>query len=194
MLNFLWLFLILISTMCAIITNHIDQLALSIVNSAKTAFNIALGLGGIMTFWLGIMKIAEDAGLIKLLAKGIYPILKTLFPNIPKDHPAWGAMVMNISANMLGLASAATPFGLKAMDELEKINKNPGTATNAMCMFLTINTSSVQLIPASGIAFLAASGAASPQDIVITSILATTISSAVGVLFAYMEQKKQPGN
>jgi spore maturation protein A len=140
------------------------------------------------------MKIAEDAGLIKLLAKGIYPILKTLFPNIPKDHPAWGAMVMNISANMLGLASAATPFGLKAMDELEKINKNPGTATNAMCMFLTINTSSVQLIPASGIAFLAASGATSPQDIVITSILATTISSAVGVLFAYMEQKKQPGN
>ena len=193
MLNLLWLGLILTSTICAIINGKIDQLALSVVDSAKTAFNIALGLGGIMTFWLGIMNIAKDSGLIKVIAKIIYPLLRILFPNIPKDHPAWGAMVMNIAANMLGLASAATPFGLKAMEELEKINQHPGTASNAMCMFLTINTSSVQLIPASGIAFLAAGGATTPQDIVVTSILATLVSSIVGILSAWIEQKKSPG-
>jgi spore maturation protein A len=193
MLNLLWLGLILTSTICAIINGKIDQLALSVVDSAKTAFNIALGLGGIMTFWLGIMNIAKDSGLIKVIAKIIYPLLRILFPNIPKDHPAWGAMVMNIAANMLGLASAATPFGLKAMEELEKLNQQPGTATNAMCMFLAINTSSVQLIPASGIAFLAAGGATTPQDIVVTSILATLVSSIVGVLSAWIEQKRSPG-
>ena len=193
MLNMLWLILILISVVCAAITGHTEQLAASVIESAKTAFSMALGLGGIMAFWLGIMKIAEDSGLIKILAQAIYPLMHKLFPTIPKDHPAWGSILLNISANMLGLANAATPFGLKAMQELNKLNKNPGVATNAMCMFTAINTSSVQLIPSSGIAFLAAGGASEPYDILITALLATIISSAIGITAAMFYQKKHPG-
>lgn len=165
-------------------------LATAVTESAKTAFNMALGLGGIMAFWLGIMRIAEDAGLIKIIANKIYPILKPLFPEIPKDHPAWGAMTLNISANILGIGNAATPLGLKAMKALNSLNPNPTTATNAMCMFTAINTGSVQIIPASGIAFLAAGGAIHPYDILITTLLATTVSSITGISVAWLKQTK----
>jgi spore maturation protein A len=152
-----------------------------IVRYAKAAVELAIGLIGIMTVWLGVMKIAEASGLIKRLAKILTPLTTRLFPDVPADHPAMGAMIMNISANILGLANAATPLGLKAMEELNKLNKKLGTATDAMCTFLVINTSNVQLIPATVIALRAAAGSSNPTEILGAVIVATTINTIVGV-------------
>ncbi|MBI5605617.1 MAG: nucleoside recognition protein [Deltaproteobacteria bacterium] len=135
-----------------------------------------------MSLWLGLMKIAEQAGLIERLARALRGITTRLFPDVPADHPAMGAMIMNISANMLGLGNAATPLGLKAMEELSKLNKQPGTATDAMCTFLVINTSNVQLIPATVIAIRAASGSANPTEILGPVIVATAINTVIGVM------------
>ncbi len=152
-----------------------------VVRYAKTAVELAIGLIGIMALWLGIMKIAEASGLITKLAGLLKPITTRLFPDVPPEHPAMGAMIMNISANILGLANAATPLGLKAMEELNKLNKKLGTATDAMCTFLVINTSNVQLIPATVIAIRAASGSANPTEILGAVIVATTVSTIVGI-------------
>ncbi|MBI3194495.1 MAG: hypothetical protein HYZ34_08540 [Ignavibacteriae bacterium] len=153
-----------------------------IIKYAKTSVELALGLIGIMALWLGIMKIADQSGLVTKLASLLKPVTTQLFPDVPADHPAMGAMIMNISSNMLGLANAATPFGLKAMEELNKLNKKVGTATDAMCTFLVINTSSVQLIPATVIAIRAASGSSNPTEILGPVILATTVNTAVGII------------
>ncbi len=182
MLNIIWLGLIILSVVFGIITGKIPAVVASVTESAKFAFELALGLTGIMSLWLGMMRIAEEAGFVRALAKAIRPLMRRLFPDVPIEHPAMGAIVMNIAANMLGLGNAATPFGLKAMAELETLNPRPGVASNAMCTFLAINTSSVQLIPTSAIAFLAAAGAAHPTDIIITSLVATTFSTLAGIV------------
>jgi spore maturation protein A len=152
-----------------------------IIKYAKTAVELAIGLIGIMALWLGIMKVAEQAGLVALLAKVLRPITTRVFPDVPPDHPAMGAMIMNISANMLGLSNASTPFGLKAMEELNKLNPKAGTATDAMCTFLVINTANVQLIPATVIAIRAASGSSNPAEILGPVLIATFITLIVGV-------------
>lgn len=152
-----------------------------ILHYAKVAVELAIGLIGILALWLGLMKIAEQAGLIAALSRALKPLLIRLFPDVPPEHPAMGAMVMNISANMLGLGNAATPLGLKAMEELNKLNPKTGTATDAMCTFLVINTSSVQLIPATVIAVRAAAGSADPTEIIGAVILATTVNTVVGI-------------
>lgn len=152
-----------------------------IISSAKTAVELSIGLIGIMALWLGVMKIAEQSGLVAKLAALLKPVTRRLFPDVPPDHPAMGAMIMNIAANMLGLANAATPLGLKAMDELNKLNPKAGTATDAMCTFLVINTSNVQLIPATVIALRAASGSANPTEIIGPVLIATVISLVLGV-------------
>lgn len=149
---------------------------------AATAVNIALGLIGIMALWLGVMKVAEEAGAIQILTRLLTPITKRLFPDVPPNHPAVGAMIMNISANMLGLSNAATPFGLKAMEELNKLNPKLGTATNAMCTFLVINTSGLVLIPATAIAVRAAAGSANPGIIIGTSIFGATCATIAGLI------------
>jgi spore maturation protein SpmA len=148
------------------------------------AVNIAIGLIGVMALWLGIMKIAESAGLINLIASWLKPFTKRLFPDIPPDHPAMGAMIMNMSANMLGLGNAATPFGLKAMEELDSINPNKGTATNSMVTFLAINTAGMTLIPASAIAIRAASGSSDPAIIIGTSLFGSFCATVAGVMAA----------
>jgi spore maturation protein A len=153
-----------------------------IIRYAKIAVELSIGLIGIMALWLGIMKIAEQSGLVAKLAGALKPITTRLFPDVPADHPAMGAMIMNISANMLGLANAATPLGLKAMEELNKLNKKLGTATDAMCTFLVINTSNVQLIPATVIAIRAAAGSTNPTEILGPVIVATTMNTIVGVV------------
>lgn len=182
MLNIIWLALILLSVVFGVINGRIPAVVASVSESAKFAFELALGLTGMMAMWLGFMRLAEEAGLVRGLARLIRPLMRRLFPDVPPEHPAMGSMVMNIAANMIGLGNAATPFGLKAMKELETLNPRPGVATNAMCTFLAINTSSVQLIPTSAIAFLAAAGAAHPTDIIITSLIATTFSTLAGVI------------
>ena len=161
----------------------------AVINYAGTAVTIALGLIGIMALWLGVMKVAEEAGLIKIIARSLKPFTKRLFPEIPSDHPAMSSMIMNISANILGLGNAATPFGLKAMEEMEKINPNKGTASNSMVTFLAINTAGLTLIPATAIAIRAASGSANPAIIIGTSIFGAFCATVAGVTSAKIIEK-----
>lgn len=154
------------------------------IKIAGVAVEIALGLIGIMAMWLGVMKVAEEAGLIKKIASFIKPLTKRIFPEVPSDHPAIGSMVMNISANMLGLGNAATPFGLKAMEELNSLNPNKGTATNSMITFLAINTAGLTLIPATAIAVRAASGSSNPTIIIGTTIFAAFCATFTGLIVA----------
>ena len=156
---------------------------------AGTAVNIALGLIGIMALWLGVMKIAEEAGLIGIIAKRLKPLTKKLFPDVPPEHPAMGSMIMNISANMLGLGNAATPFGLKAMEELNELNPDKGTATNAMCTFLAINTAGMTLVPATAIAIRVAAGSTQPAVIIGTSLFASFCATVAGLTAAKILEK-----
>ena len=168
---------------------RIKQVTQAALDYATMAVNIALGLIGIMALWLGIMRIADEAGAIKLLARVLRPFMKFLFPDVPSDHPAVGSMIMNISANMLGLSNAATPLGLKAMEELDKLNPRKGVATNAMCTFLAINTAGLTLIPATAIAVRAAAGSSNPTVIVGTTIIGGLCSTTVGILAAKLLQR-----
>ncbi len=160
-----------------------------ILKVADTAVTLAIGLIGIMALWLGIMKIAEAAGLVLLLARIVRPIMVRVFPDVPPDHPAMGAMVMNMAANFLGLSNAATPLGLKAMEELNNLNPVVGTATNAMCMFLTINTTALTLVPATVIAIRLTLGSTNPTDIIMPTFLATFVSLILGILFTRFIQR-----
>tara|TARA_B100001079_G_C16249421_1_gene442604 strand:- start:60 stop:650 length:591 start_codon:yes stop_codon:yes gene_type:complete len=179
MLNYIWFGMMLIAVVVGTVTGNIDAVTEAAINMAKTAVEIAIGLIGIMALWLGTMKIAEESGLIRIIARALRPITIRLFPNVPEDHPAIGSIVLNMAANILGLGNAATPLGLKAMEELQELNPNKDTATNAMCTFLAINTSSVQLIlPATVVALM---GAASNQ-IFITTIVATGLSTIAAII------------
>jgi len=161
----------------------------SALSYASTAVNIAIGLIGIMALWLGVMKVAEEAGLISIIARWLKPVTTKLFPDVPADHPAMGSMIMNISANMLGLGNAATPFGLKAMEELDKLNPNKGTATNAMVTFLAINTAGMTLIPATAIAIRASAGSSDPAIIIGTSLFGAFCATVMGLTSAKILEK-----
>ena len=179
MLNYVWFALIAISFFVGAFTGKIDAVTEAAINSAELAVELSIGLIGIMALWLGMMKIAEESGLINVIAKVVRPITLWLFPDVPPDHPAISSIVLNMSANILGLGNAATPLGLKAMQELQELNENKDTATNAMCTFLAINTSSVQLIlPATVVALM---GVESSQ-LFITTILATSFSTIAGLI------------
>ena len=183
MLNIIWLGMMLLAVIFGIVNGKLVEVVGAVTEYGKLAFEIALGLTGIMTFWLGLMKIAEKSGLMDVISKGLYPILTRLFPDLERSDPALGAIVMNISANMLGLANAATPLGLKAMSYLQERNPDKEVASDAMCMFLAINTSSVQLIPVTAIAYLAANGATDPTSVILSSMIAT-ICSTIAALIA----------
>lgn len=182
MLNIIWLGMMILAVIVGIIEGHLNEVVKAVTDSAKLGFEIALSLAGIMSLWLGIMSIATESGLVAKFGRCLKPILKRLFPEIPNDHPAMGAIVMNIAANMLGLANAATPFGLQAMKELQSLNQQAKTATNSMCTLLAINTSSVQLIPATAMAYLAANGSSNPSSVIFSSLIATTISTIVAII------------
>ena len=152
--------------------------------SAKTGFELSLGLTGVLAFWLGMMKIGERSGLIDRLARVLSPVLVKLFPDIPKGHPAYGHMFMNMAANMLGLDNAATPLGLKAMESLQTLNTKKDTATNPMIMFLVLNTSGLTIIPISILVFRAQLGAAQPTDVFVPILLATFIATLAGITSA----------
>jgi spore maturation protein A len=153
-------------------------------DSAKTAVNIVIGLIGVMAMWLGLMRLADKAGLVQILARILRPALRRLFPDVPDGHPALGAMVMNIAANMLGLGNAATPLGLKAMEELDRLNPHKGTATNAMCTFLAINTAGFTLIPATVLGILAAAGSKTPHAIISTTLVASGAATITAIVAA----------
>ena len=161
-----------------------EALSKAMVESATGAVNLALGLVGVMTLFLGLMKVAEAGGLLKIIARLIRPLMVRLFPDVPAEHPAMGAMILNLSANVMGLGNAATPFGIRAMQELNRLNPCPGTATDAMALFLAINTSSVTLLPTGVIALRAAAGSADPAAVLPSTLFATLCSTLTAVLVA----------
>ena len=187
MLNLIWLGLLLVGVLVAGITGQFAAINQGALGAAKSAvMDVALPLCGAMTLWLGMVRLAEKAGLIQQIARFIRPILVRLFSDVPPDHPAMGSIVMNMAANMLGVSNAATPLGLRAMSQLNELNTKPGVATNAMCTFLAINTSSIQLVPATAINILAINGSKNPTGIVGSTMIATffaTVSAIVAVKF-----------
>lgn len=195
-LNYLWVAFFLIALVVGLfrlIFLHDTEIFTAMVNStfemAKTAFEISLGLTGVLTLWLGLMRVGEKGGVIKALAKVVQPFFNRLFPEIPRDHPAHGSMIMNFAANMLGLDNAATPLGLKAMQELQELNPEEDTASNAQIMFLVLNTSGLTLIPISIMVYRAQMGAANPTDIFIPILLATFFSTLVGLIAVAVVQR-----
>ena len=189
MLNYIWLALVVLAVGIGGWNDRLNEVTAGAFDGAKTAVTIALGLIGVMALWLGVMRLAERAGLVQRIAAGLRPIMRRLFPDVPPEHSAMGSMLMNMAANMLGLGNAATPLGLRAMRDLETLNPRPGVASNAMCTFLAINTASVQLIPATAIALLAAAGSTRPTAIVGTALLATLCAATVAITSAKILEK-----
>jgi len=196
MLNIIWIFFFATAFVVALIkllafgdTAIFGQLMTAMFSLSKTAFEIALGLTGILALWLGIMKIGERSGFIELLTNWLSPLFVRLMPEVPKNHPALGAMVMNMSANALGLDNAATPLGIKAMQELQKLNPLKDTASNAQILFLVINTSAVTLFPVTIFTYRAQMGAANPTDVFIPILIATYASTFIGLLVVASVQK-----
>ncbi len=189
MLNYIWLGLMAIAIIVGAVNGRLPEVTKAAFDYAKTAVDIAIGLIGIMALWLGIMKIAEEAGFVTLIAKIIKPISKRLFPDLPSEHPAIGAMVLNIAANWLGLSNAATPLGLKAMEELQKLNPHKDTATNSMATFLALNTGSITLIPATIIGVRVTLGSANPTEIIGTTIFASVCATIFAVTGTRLLQK-----
>jgi spore maturation protein SpmA len=181
MLNYIWLGLIILAVIIGGVRQQMEAVTKGAFDSAELAVTLAIGLVGFMALWLGVMRLAEKSGLIFVLARALRPVMRWLFPEVPPEHPAMGSMIMNIAANMLGLGNAATPLGLRAMRDLEKLNPHPGTATNAMCTFLAVNTSSVQLIPATTVGILVAAESHQPNAIIGTAFLATICSTIAGI-------------
>jgi spore maturation protein A len=194
MLNYIWFGLMAIALVVAAFNGTVDGVTRGAMESASTAVQIAIGLIGIMTLWLGIMRVAEAAGLVTLLGRALRPLLRRLFPEVPSDHPAAGAIVLAIAANMLGLNNAATPLGIKAMEELQALNPDKDAATNSMVTFLAMTTSGVQLIPATMIGVLAAAGSQQPTSIIAPSIIATFIGTLAAVAAAKVLQRVYPAS
>ena len=189
MINYIWCGMIIIGIIVGTITGNIEAVSTAAIEWAETAVELSLGLIGVMALWLGLMKIAEEAGIVRGMGLLVKPIMVRLFPEVPADHPAMGSIVANMAANFFGLGNAATPLGIKAMQELQDLNENKEEASNAMVMFLAINTSSVTLISSSTIAYRSAAGAANPADIIGPTIVATIISTAVAIIACKVLEK-----
>lgn len=195
-LNYIWIAFFIVAFFIALFklifcgdTTVFPEIMNSTFSTAKTAFEISLGLTGVLSLWMGIMKIGERGGLVDLLAKLLAPIFTRVFPDIPKGHPVTGTMFMNFAANMLGLDNAATPMGLKAMQELQELNPKKDTATNPMIMFLVLNTSGLTLIPMTVLAYRTQLGAAQPTDVFIPILLATTVATVAGLIITSIYQR-----
>ena len=195
-LNYIWIAFFVISFVIALgklifmgDTAVFTDMMTASTTSAKSAFELSLGLTGVLSLWMGIMKIGEKGGLVATLARVLSPVLCKIFPDVPKGHPAMGTMFMNFSANMLGLDNAATPLGLKAMQELQELNPKKDTASNPMIMFLVLNTSGLTLIPVSVLTFRTEMGAANPTDVFLPILIATTVATLVGLLVTCIYQR-----
>lgn len=182
MLNYIWMGMLFIGLVVGIMNGRVEEVTQAAINSANGAVELCIKLLGAMCLWTGIMGIAEKGGLVQSIARLLKPMIDFLFPGIPQKHPAKGAIVMNLVANFLGLGNAATPLGLKAMSELQKLNPEKQTATDAMSMFLVLNTSAIQLVPATVITVRAAQGSKSPAEIIVTIWIATICASIAGIV------------
>lgn len=194
-LNYIWIAFFLLAAVCAIVQGFIGNTGVfadiigSTFDNAKTAFEISLGLTGVLSLWMGIMKIGEKGGMVNILSKALSPVFTKLFPDIPKGHPATGHIFMNIAANMLGLDNAATPLGLKAMESMQELNTKKDTATNPMIMFLVLNTSGLTIIPVSIMVYRAQMGAAQPTDVFVPILLATFAATLAGIIVTSLYQR-----
>ncbi len=195
-LNYIWVAFFIIAFIIGLIrliffgdTGIFPEMMNGTFEMAKTGFEISLGLTGVMTLWMGLMKVGETGGIVALMSKAVGPLFRRLFPDIPKDHPATGSIMMNIAANMLGLDNAATPLGLKAMTQLQELNKDKDTASNAMIMFLVLNASGLTIIPISIMVYRAQAGAADPSDVFIPILLATFCSTLTGIIAVSLFQR-----
>ncbi len=191
MVNVIWVLLILIAIIYSLFTGEVETINNGILTHATSGVNLILEMMPLIVLWTGIMKIAEKSGLLHVFARALNPLLRRLFPSLPRNHKALGYIASNIGANMLGLGSAATPFGLKAMDELQKDNPKKTEATEAMITFLVLNTGGVTLIPTTVIALRIMHGSANPTEIIITSILATAVSSMSGLVLDYFIRRRK---
>ena len=189
MINFIWCGMIVIGIIVGTLTGNIEAVSTAAIEWAETAVELSLGLIGVMALWLGLMKIAEEAGIVRGMGLLMKPIMAKLFPEVPADHPAMGSIVANMAANFFGLGNAATPLGIKAMQELQDLNENKDEASNAMVMFLAINTSSITLISSSIIAYRSAAGAANPADVIGPTIIATAVSTTVAIIACKVLEK-----
>ena len=190
MVNIIWFLLIVISIIYSLLTGNISSINDEIILSGKSAFNLIITMLEVTVLWTGILKIADNSGLLRKFSMIISPLLSKLFPSIPKKHKALDYISSNVAANMMGLGSAATPFGLKAMKELQSINEDKKRASDAMITFLILNTSGVTIIPTTVIAMRMASNSNNPSEIIITSLLATIISSISGLTLDYIIRRK----
>lgn len=190
MVNYIWFFLISIGIIFSLCTGNLDVINESILTNGEEALELMLSILPIIVLWSGIMKIAEEAGLLKKFARILEPVLSKLFPSVPKDNPALGFIASNIAANMMGLGSAATPFGLKAMSELQKINSKKDTASVAMITFLVLNTAGVTIVPTTVLALRMAHGSIDPSCIILPGVIATFCSSIGGLLLDYFIRKR----
>lgn len=195
-LNYIWIAFFVIAFFFGLVelcfmgnTEVFTNMVQATFDSSKTAFETSLGLTGVLALWLGIMKIGERAGAVNVLARVLSPVFTKLFPDIPKNHPVMGSIFMNIASNMLGLDNAATPTGLKAMQQMQELNTRKDTATNPMIMFLVLNTSGLTIIPTTILAFRAAKGAAMPTDVFIPILIATTVATLAGIIITALWQK-----
>lgn len=191
-MSLVWVLLVAVSVAFAAATGRMDALTAAAVESAGRGVTLALGLVGVMSLWLGLMRIAEEAGLVAMVGRAARPVLARLFRDVPADHPAHGAIVMNVAANVLGLGNAATPFGLKAMAALEELNPHKGTATDAQALFCALNSASVQIVPATVIALRASAGARQPADILGATLVASACATAVALLAARLLRRLYP--
>lgn len=182
MVNWIWLFFIVAGFIVAAFQGNMDVVTQAVFDGAKTGVTVCFGLISILVFWLGMMRIAEDAGLLRMLGILLRPIVRFLFPSVPPNHPAIGYIMSNMSANILGLGNAATPMGIKAMQELQKLNPNKERASAAMCTLMALNTSSITLIPTTLIAIRLEYHSANPTEIVGTTLLATAVATAAAII------------
>lgn len=191
-MNYIWYFIIVISIIFGAINGTLSEVAKAIFSGTELAVKIVLTLLGIMTFWLGIMKIAEKSGIVEFLSKILNPIARKIFPELPKDSPIIGDVAMNFSANALGLANAATPIGIKAIEGMQELNKDKESASDSMCTLLAMNTAGFQLIPATVIAILAANGSENPTEIIVPTLIVTSTAFISAILIAKLFKKIFP--
>lgn len=185
MINIIWASFLLTGIIYAAINGNIDMITNSVITAAESSVNLSFKLVGVMCLWLGLMKIADKAGIVKIITKILQPVMKHIFRNIPEDHPAMGAIIMTISANMLGLGNAVTPLGIKAMQEMQSLNSNKTVATPAMCTFLAICTTGFTIVPATVIALRSAVGSVSPAEIVGVTIIVSLFTTVMVLIFDF---------
>lgn len=182
MVNWIWMGMIVVSVLFGAAGGRMEQVAEAAFGGAQTGVTVCLGLISILVFWMGLMRIAEQAGLVERLSRAMAPLVRRLFPDVPAGSPAMGYILSNMSANLLGLGNAATPMGIRAMQELQKLNPHPATATPAMCTLLALNTASITLIPTTMIAIRMNFGAVHPADIVAPTLIATALSTGAAIV------------